>query len=800
MQTGFYLYFYSRFEYWHGLWCFGPRYLVPLVPLLLLPLGPWLQEVSWKRRLLALPLALAGLWIQAIHFTADFWNVAEHENYLNFQPPRGFLFNFRVCPIVAHSRAMLAWDSRITMWLVTIYRGLGPQTFWGVFIILLLLLAACLWRLQLSIRRLAPAFSPATEPAAGSRRARFRWLAAAGLLLLLLIPYSNHFYNSFHFDDAHTIQTNLAIHSLANIPAFFRDATTFSALPSNQSYRPLVSTMLAFDYWLGNGLWPFWFHLTIFILFAVLVLLFAFVLYRLLEEWRPFHGNRWIALIAAGAYGIHPANADTVNYVIACSDIISTLAILASFAVYFLFPAQRRFYLFALPAAVGILAKPPAIVFPVLFAIYLLIFPEENLGPSGTPLGDRVRRWLLLALPPFALCTAVLIFVQRMTPRTWIGGAMSSSAYLMTQPYVALQYFRTFFWPSDLSADYDLNAVTGASDPRFWIGFGFVALLIAVAITCCISKRLRLIGFGLSWFIIGLLPTSLFPLAEVINDHRAFLPYLGLVIAFAGAASLVLERVSLNTSFRRRAAVFIVVLFLAGSAYATFERNQVWRSEDTLWRDVTLKSPRNGRGLMNFGLTLMAKGDYNGALDYFRRALALTPQYPFLFINFAIAEDAIGQTAQAEAHFQEAVRLAPGLPDSYTFYGRFLLAHNREAEAESLLRKAAELSPTDQIVQGLLAPFATPSAESLLNQSLRYYQEGRFSDAILASRKALELRPELRRSMEQFGRGLQLDRSIRERRGVMSEGSRAKARLRPGSEQPAIRTGATQGFFRETVR
>ena len=587
--------------------------------------------------------------------------------------------------------------------------------------------------------------------AAALKAKRFRRLAAAGLIVLLLIPYSNHFYNSFHFDDAHTIQTNSAIQTLANIPRFFRDATTFSALPSNQSYRPLVSTMLAIDYWLGNGLWPFWFHLTIFSLFVGLVLLFAFVLYRLLEEWRPFRWNRWIALIAAGAYGIHPANADTVNYVIACSDVISTLAIVASFAVYFFFPAQRRFYLFALPAAAGILAKPPAIVFPVLFAIYLLIFPEKNLGSSAASLGDRVRRWLLLALPPFALCTAVLIFVQRMTPRTWIAGAMSPAAYLITQPYVALRYLGTFFWPSDLSADYDLSAVAGASDPRFWVGFGFVLILMTGAIICCMSKRFRLIGFGLSWFIIGLLPTSLFPLAEVMNDHRAFLPYLGLIIALASAASLVLERVSFETVLRRRAAVFIVVFFLAGTAYATFERNQVWRSEGTLWRDVTLKSPRNGRGLMNFGLTLMAKGDYTGALDYFRRALILTPQYPFLFINLAIAENAIGQTAQAEAHFQQALGLAPGLPDAYTFYGRFLLTHNREAEAESLLRKAAELSPTDEVVQGLLAEVATPSAEAYLNLSLQRYQEGRFNDAIVASRKALELRPSYAEAWNNLG-------------------------------------------------
>src|ERR1700724_4779065 len=82
-------------------------------------------------------------------------------------------------------------------------------------------------------------------------------LGGALLLIALLAAYSNHFQNSFHFDDAHTIENNASIRELRTIPRFFVDATTFSALPSNQSYRPLVTTLLAIDYKLGNGLHPF---------------------------------------------------------------------------------------------------------------------------------------------------------------------------------------------------------------------------------------------------------------------------------------------------------------------------------------------------------------------------------------------------------------------------------------------------------------------------------------------------------------------------------------------------------------
>ena len=149
--------------------------------------------------------------------------------------------------------------------------------------------------------------------------ARNKVLASLGgalLLIALVAAYSNHFHNSFHFDDAHTIENNAAIRELGNIPKFFRDATTFSSLPSNQSYRPLVSTLLAIVYSLGHGQ-PFWFHLSIFALFVALMLLLAFVIYRVLEIVAPSSPNLWIALAVAAWYGLHPANADTINYIIA---------------------------------------------------------------------------------------------------------------------------------------------------------------------------------------------------------------------------------------------------------------------------------------------------------------------------------------------------------------------------------------------------------------------------------------------------------------------------------------------------
>jgi len=99
------------------------------------------------------------------------------------------------------------------------------------------------------------------------------------------------------------------------------------------------------------------------VFFVALTLLVAFVIYRLLQGAGISSTNRWIALAAAAWYGLHPANADTVNYIIASSEVISTLGVIASFAVYLAFPRVRRSCLYTVPAAIAILAKPTAAIF-----------------------------------------------------------------------------------------------------------------------------------------------------------------------------------------------------------------------------------------------------------------------------------------------------------------------------------------------------------------------------------------------------------------------------------------------------
>lgn len=604
------------------------------------------------------------------------------------------------------------------------------------------------------------------------------WGAALLLGIALLACYSNHFGNSFHFDDSHTVVQNPYIRSLGNIPKFFTDATTFSVLPANRTWRPLVSASLAFDYWLGGGLKPFWFHVSTFIWYlaqlAVMFLLFRRILHFAEDSpWVDF-----CALFAVAWYGLHPAMAETVNYIIQRGDIYSTFGIIASVAVFALTPGTRRSGLYMIPAALGMLAKPPAAIFPAILFAWIFLF-ETDAEPRRALFALRKSglAWLI---------TAVLMLLNtRMTPHSWTPGSVSAHDYLITQPFVALHYFVSFFAPLWLTADTDLNAFATILTPQAVTGLVFVVML-AWAIWFTSRRRvLRPISFGLAWFVLSLLPTALFPLAEVENDHRMFMPIAGLVLAIVWAAALGIRA---HLTVKPLYAAIVALLILAGYGHGAWSRNRAWATEETLWRDVTLKSPHNGRGLMNYGLTLMAKGQTAEALDLFQKASRFTPNYYVLEINTAIADGVLGHDAEAERHFTRALLLAPAdhLPDYY--FGRWLhqkgrsldaIAHLQSSvgknpsypdsryelmqayaeqgmntELDLLARETISLMPADPVATRFLnsgtqaniirASDARPdgqSPEELISLSLIYNKAGRYRDSIQAAQRALKLRP-----------------------------------------------------------
>ena len=288
-------------------------------------------------------------------------------------------------------------------------------------------------------------------------------LMAVLAVCAVIITYLNHFNNDFHFDDTHTITNNAYIRNISNLPLFFTDMKTFGSMPDNLGYRPVVTASTAIDYWVAGGYKPLFFHLSVFIMFILQGFLMFFLLLKIAETAAKGLWNKIFALTATLIYMLHPGNAETINYIIARSDSFSTLFVIAGLLCYARSGLCRRYYLYLLPVAAGILSKETAVMFPLLLFVYIYLIQEK--GSLNKILGSHRRhffRSLRQSLPALLFTLALAILVQVISYRqTSNSGILHSPAnglanhfwYVMSQPYVLFTYFLNFFAPVSLSSD-----------------------------------------------------------------------------------------------------------------------------------------------------------------------------------------------------------------------------------------------------------------------------------------------------------------------------------------------------------
>ncbi|MDE1156505.1 MAG: tetratricopeptide repeat protein [Acidobacteriaceae bacterium] len=595
------------------------------------------------------------------------------------------------------------------------------------------------------------------------------------LLALVLATYSNSFGNSFHFDDYHTVLENPAIRSLHNLPRFFTDTSTFSIYPANRTYRPLVSASLALDYALGHGYKLFWFHLGTMICFLLLMLLLLQLFRQTMDRAQNGVDHFWPALLGAAWFGLHPAMAETVNYVIQRGDLYCTLGCVAALCLWVGWPKQRRYGVYLLPLIAALLSKPPAAVFPLLLLFWEYFFGEAAMLPASA----RWKRSALSALPSLLTTAALMKLQSAMTPKSFAPSILDPWSYRVTQPLVWARYVGELLLPLHLNVDTDLKA-SSASDPAVQLGLVFLLALFAAIAWCWKKESWRPVSYGLLWFVLTQLPTSLYALSEVENDHRMFFSFPGLMLAVLWCGWKLWQHCAAQVA-TRRALIVCSLLALSGYAYGAHLRNVVWHDEDSLWLDDVQKSPRNGRGLMTYGLTLMGHGHYAEALDYFERALVYTPNYATLEINLGVDCGALAdagdtpRSAQAVRHFERAIALAPEDDTTHAYYGRWLLEHGSAEEAIAQLKQAMLLNPArsfqrDLLIRAYVATGEMQEAHQLaaatasafpgdvaaeeelqhpvqqdaafwINRSLAQSRAGLYADSLASAQKALQLDP-----------------------------------------------------------
>jgi len=445
-----------------------------------------------------------------------------------------------------------------------------------------------------------------------------RLVSPALIVAAVAAAYSDAWHASFQFDDWRVIVDEPKVGSLG---------AWWSSLPA---IRPL----LKLSYALNNSL-PFrlaGFHLVNIALHAGSSLLACALLRRLALRGGAAPGRaRVMASMGALLFALHPVQTEAVTYISGRSTSLAAFFTLASLLAWIearagsasSLPAPgmrgRRsgVWLAAVSAllfALALLAKETAAVLPLA----ILLWESGNLrraAARGAPPAERLKiPWAHLAILAGALALAARSAIYRYLLATSLH-ARGFWSNILTQASATTYLTRQLIRFDRLNADPALPV-----EAFLTAGLALKILLLGALLTLGLvwMRRRPAPAFGILWFFLFLAPTnSLLARLDVANDRQLYLAILGPVwLVIWTARRLPLEPLA-------PVALLACLALLLG--LATYHRNLVYADEISFWRDVTRKSPHNGRAFNNLGYAYAVQARHADAEKAFVRALEIDP-------------------------------------------------------------------------------------------------------------------------------------------------------------------------------
>ena len=337
-------------------------------------------------------------------------------------------------------------------------------------------------------------------------------------------------------------------------------------------------------------------------------------------------------------FALHPAQAESVTYISGRSNSFAALWVLLTLLAWLKYREKDAGVLWPLLAAAAFVAaiacKETTAVLPLAMLLCLAAEPGRRIFRDYIqPLAFAALAILLFAVawPRLPYDYLLRVSIETRGPMENLAAQSQCIIWLIGQ---------LFDW-SRLNADPMLKPVTQWT-PGVIITTATLAAVIVTALFAL--RRYQIPAFAVLWFFIWLAPTnSLIARLDVANDRQLYLALagpaflLGYIIARLGRKILVAQSGS-GLIYRCAPTVALSILFVLG-AVGTMNRNSVYASETTFWRDVVDKSPHNQRAWNNLGMAEALACRYDSAIRAFEEAIRLTPGYPQPQVNLELLKN-----------------------------------------------------------------------------------------------------------------------------------------------------------------
>lgn len=504
-----------------------------------------------------------------------------------------------------------------------------------------------------------------------------------------LLVYSNSFGVPFQLDDIPVIAQNPLIRHLSDVFDLFRfDPTRF-----------VTHFSFALNYHF-HGFHVFGFHLINTLLHIACAVSVYFLIRRTLNLARsPKEYNpgpvEVISFFSALIFLVHPIQTESVTYIVQRSVLWASLFYLSALNLYLKLKANFSWRLYVLSwliVVAGTVSKP------IFVTVFLVVLLYEVCFFNFSFKTINLQKNLILFLPYLTVLFIVPLFLMyfslnhfsetfdfsKLTYATRITSEISRGDYLLTQFRVLWTYIRLLFVPLGQNLDYDYSLSHNFFEIKTFLCFTGILALIGAAFL--LFKRQRILSFCIFWFFIVLIPeSSIFPIPDVIFEHRLYLAMIGFSLFLCWGMFLLIKDMKRYCLYFS----FIVLSF----SLLTYARNLLWSNDVVFLKDIIMKSPMKARAHNNLGIRYSKDGLMSLAESEFRRAIELDHKYINAYNNLARIYADKKDYFQAELLYKNVLLIEPDNYIANLNLGNLYYDGKKFYSAISQYKKAIDINP-----------------------------------------------------------------------------------------------------------
>ena len=442
----------------------------------------------------------------------------------------------------------------------------------------------------------------------------------------------------------------------------------------NPDQTPFYRPLLMFSFWLDaqfSGGQPMGYHLSNLFWHLVAVWMLFFMLTGLFKERSP-------ALMITLIFAVHPLNTQAVAWLPGRNDVLLGIAAFSSIALWLRWLKSRKTVYFAghlLLFLAALFVKETAVALPLVAVLAWITIAN---APAPRLFGWSLAGWLIAGS------------VWWMFRMQVFGGAATLKNVAVAGPFeilVGLSMYAVkavvplYLSPYPISRDMNLiwliAAVLLLIMPGYW---GF--------------REKRLAWFGAGWFILWLLPTFVQG-AEEVNflEPRAYVALPGLW--------LVLTQIQWRKApIPNPAGRVLITGLVLGFVVQTWTYAQAFANPASFWETMRRRSPESVFTYYGLGNWYMQKQDYAAAVEAYRQAVTIKPDYSRAWYNMGNAYFQMGDLEEAEAAYLRSLQIRPNFQKAQqnlaaVYFNRAnqLRQRGRSGEAIAFYQKALQWHP-----------------------------------------------------------------------------------------------------------